>query len=156
MEHLVESHMGGIYISDLDPEVITEYCEECCDNDWIVSSWDKNNEQEKYEVLSNYFCLKQIANQQELENMIRSYTISGVSSRKTVTEIIHNSVYEADTNKDIVKDLFERSDITEEMKNNLIDAINDSLNNLLTFIKTFDYSLINFNEIDKEFQRKRD
>ena len=27
LEHLVEGHLGGYYISDSDPEVIEEYCE---------------------------------------------------------------------------------------------------------------------------------
>lgn len=40
MEHLVESHLGGYYVSDLDPEQITAYCESCGDSDWILLSWD--------------------------------------------------------------------------------------------------------------------
>lgn len=40
MEHLVESHLGGYYVSDLDPEQITAYCESCGDSDWILLYWD--------------------------------------------------------------------------------------------------------------------
>ena len=43
MEHLVESHMGGYYISSLPEEVIENECEECYDRDTIVASWKKGD-----------------------------------------------------------------------------------------------------------------
>lgn len=39
MEYLVESHMGGHYISNCDPEIIETYCEQCGDHDCIILSW---------------------------------------------------------------------------------------------------------------------
>lgn len=41
MEHLVEGHLGGYYISNQDPEIITEYCDTCGDSDWILCSWEE-------------------------------------------------------------------------------------------------------------------
>lgn len=41
MEHLVEGHLGGYYISNQDPEIITEYCDTCGDSDWILCSWQE-------------------------------------------------------------------------------------------------------------------
>ena len=48
MNYLVESHMGGYYISD-DYESIATYCETCGDSDSIIISWD--GEDEKYNAL---------------------------------------------------------------------------------------------------------
>ena len=52
MEYLVESHLGGYYVSNLDPEVITAYCESCGDSDWILLSWEKGH---MMETLIQYF-----------------------------------------------------------------------------------------------------
>ena len=52
MEHLVEGHLGGYYISDDDPEIIESYCEQCGDSDRIILSWEKGN---KMETLFDYF-----------------------------------------------------------------------------------------------------
>ena len=38
MEHLVESHLGGYYISNSDPEIIEAYCDQCGDSDRIILS----------------------------------------------------------------------------------------------------------------------
>ena len=43
MEHLVESHLGGYYISDIDEEIIEICCEQCGDCDRIILSWKKGN-----------------------------------------------------------------------------------------------------------------
>lgn len=52
MEHLVESHVGGFYISDQDPSIIEAYCEQCGDYDRILLSYE---EDQKLEALKNYF-----------------------------------------------------------------------------------------------------
>ena len=45
-EYLVQSHLGGLYISDADPESIMAICEQCFDQDWIVGEWEKGDPQE--------------------------------------------------------------------------------------------------------------
>lgn len=52
MEHLVESHHGGYYVSDADPEFIERPCEICGDNDWIILSWEEGK---KFEEVEEYF-----------------------------------------------------------------------------------------------------
>lgn len=56
MEYLVESHLGGYYVSSGNPEIIEETCEECFDNDMIVASWVKGDKKERIEGISNYLC----------------------------------------------------------------------------------------------------
>ena len=60
MEYLVESHLGGYYISSLDPDVIEEICEQCFDSDRIVASWIKKNNEDKIQNICNYFCGKEV------------------------------------------------------------------------------------------------
>ena len=52
MEHLVESHLGGYYISDDDPDIIETYCDTCDDYDRVILSWKKDN---KLNTLIKYF-----------------------------------------------------------------------------------------------------
>ena len=54
MEYLVEGHLGGEYISDCDPYIITQYCEQCGDCDIIVASWEKDNIEAKIEAIADY------------------------------------------------------------------------------------------------------
>lgn len=56
MEYLVESHLGGYYISDEDPIIIEAVCEQCFDSDAIVASWTKGNREEEVISISNYLC----------------------------------------------------------------------------------------------------
>ena len=65
MEHLVESHMGGYYISNNEPEVIMETCEECFDNDWILISYEEGK---RFEALTEYFSTLKMDKEYLLEN----------------------------------------------------------------------------------------
>ena len=64
MEHLVEGHLGGWYISDEEPEVITRYCESCGDSDSIILSW---NEGDKFIALFSYLTARRFR-QEDLIN----------------------------------------------------------------------------------------
>lgn len=50
-EYLVESHMGGYYVSCDDYDTITSTCETCGDYDKVISSW--SSEEEKYNSILN-------------------------------------------------------------------------------------------------------
>ena len=52
MEYLVKSHLGGYYISDLDPVDIEAYCEQCGDSDTIILSFEEGMLNES---LNKYF-----------------------------------------------------------------------------------------------------
>ena len=59
-EYLVESHLGGYYISSMDPEIIEDTCQQCFDSDRILASWPKDNKEERIENISNYLCWEDI------------------------------------------------------------------------------------------------
>ena len=54
MEHLVESHFGGYYVSNEAEDIIEAYCEQCGDYDRIVLSWEEGM---KKEALERHFSL---------------------------------------------------------------------------------------------------
>lgn len=64
MEHLVEGHLGGYYISDAEPKIITRYCESCGDSDSIILSWNEGN---KFIALFSYLTERQYR-QEDLVN----------------------------------------------------------------------------------------
>ena len=43
MEHLVEGHIGGYYISCEDSSLIEAYCEQCGDYDRIMLSYEEGH-----------------------------------------------------------------------------------------------------------------
>ena len=47
MEYLVEGHYGSYYISDTDPNIIEQQCEQCEDSDTILTSWNPDEKNEK-------------------------------------------------------------------------------------------------------------
>jgi hypothetical protein len=111
MEHLVESHLGGYYISDLDPEIITAYCESCGDSDWILLSWEKGN---MMESLINFFS--------ELK-----YTADSIENDRkagiTKPEAIQNILYEySEIDKNIIEILYEYKYISEEEYRQLLKS----------------------------------
>ena len=102
MEHLVESHMGGYYISDLDPEIIMEYCEECGDSDWIILSREYGY---MYETLKEYF--SEIKKNKEMLNKDR---LLGITKR----EVIDSTLYHYELDRNIILNLLEEDYISED------------------------------------------
>lgn len=108
MEYLVESHLGGYYVSNLDPQKITEYCEQCGDSDWIILSWEEG---QMIETLKEYFSYIKMT--RETINMDR---INGI----TKSEAIDSIQYYSEIDKNIISILFEDKIITEEEKRELM------------------------------------
>ena len=108
MEHLVESHLGGYYVSSLDEEIITKYCEECGDSDWIILSWEEG---QMMEALSDYFS-KPVTTRKVIEDELKS----GI----TKPEAINNILYYYDNDKYLINYLFNEKIIDEEDKNKLM------------------------------------
>ena len=108
MEHLVESHMGGYYVSDMDPEIITEYCESCGDRDWILLSWEKGN---MMESLIKFFSELKM-DIEEIEYDIAS----GISKPDEIEDVLFK--YEQD--KYIISCLFENDTISDIEKTKLM------------------------------------
>ena len=122
MEHLVESHMGGYYISDLDPEIIMEYCEECGDSDWIILSWEYGY---MYETLKKYF--SEIKKNKEMLNKDR---LLGITKREAIDITLYH--YELDRN--IILNLLEEDYISEDENKEFTKISLKSQKNQITII----------------------
>ena len=110
MEHLVESHLGGYYVSNLDSKIITAYCESCGDSDLILLSWDEGC---MMEALTKYFSkLKYSA-----EYIEKSLQL-GITKRDAIEDILYDYSSE---NKCIINNLYEEKVITEEEYKKLLE-----------------------------------
>lgn len=54
--YVVESHLGGTYLSDAEPEVIEEVCSSCGDSDWIIGSFESGDEDSAVVALAEAYC----------------------------------------------------------------------------------------------------
>ena len=122
MEHLVESHLGGYYVSSLDPNIITDYCEQCGDRDYIILSWEEEN---KMEIFSNYFSKFKITKEQ-----IEKDKNAGI----TKPEAIENILYSYQGDRYIINNLFKEKVITEKEKDILIKLSIQSRKNQIELI----------------------
>lgn len=52
--YIVEGHLGGMYLSQEDPEVIQEFCEQCGDCDWIVGEFDSEDSAENIADIATF------------------------------------------------------------------------------------------------------
>ena len=123
MEYLVESHLGGYYVSDLDPEVITAYCESCGDSDWILLSWEKGH---MMEALIQYFS--------ELKHSIENIEIerqSGITKQEAIENVLYEYSFEA---KNIIETLYEEKIILEAEYKQLLKENLQAQKNQITLI----------------------
>ena len=81
MEHLVESHLGGCYVSSLDSKIITAYCETCCDHDWILLSWEEGH---MMEALLQYFSKLKYSK----ENIERERQ-EGITKQEAIEDVLY-------------------------------------------------------------------
>ncbi len=108
MEHLVESHMGGYYISSLPRDIIEKECEECYDRDTIVASWTKGDEIDRYYSLVNYFSNGQLKTKEDIENALSllDYEDSTLVEKfeSIINDIVERYDYTLETLYDLVCD----------------------------------------------------
>ncbi len=102
MEHLVESHLGGYYISNSDPEIIEAYCDQCGDSDRIILSW---KEGQRLESLTNYF--SKVKNTSEQLEECKEHGI-------TTEELIFSLTYDYDNDRYLINELAIDNIITHE------------------------------------------
>ena len=129
--YLVDSHIGGYYVSTSNPEIIEEVCEECGDYDSIILSWEDN---QKMEVLSNYFEKLKY----DKENIKNSY-----NNNETKEEIISDLLYKYECNRYMMNSLCEEEIITKEEKKKLLKVVALSEKKQFELLKS-----INYDEID--------
>ena len=122
MEHLVESHLGGYYISDLDSDLITTYCESCGDSDYILLSWEEGH---MMDTLLSYF--EQITH--HIDN-IKSYLKFGVTKQDFIDKILCESF----DNKIIIDTLYEQRNINEDEYKMLLKVNHQTQKNQISLI----------------------
>ena len=110
MEYLVESHMGGHYVSNCDPEIIEAYCEQCGDYDRIILSWEDGK---IFDTLLEYFSyVKKPVEQLEMDKneldlmkdeLIDSLTWSYDEDRYLISELTEDGIITLDEKKALLK-----------------------------------------------------
>lgn len=125
MEHLVESHFGGYYVSSEAEDIIEAYCEQCGDYDKIILSWKDG---EKQETLEKHFSILKIT-----EEEMKSYLDNGITKDNIIDRLMH--YYNSD--RQLVKYLLKVKIISEEEKLSLFDKIEISQNRQFSLVKYF-------------------
>jgi hypothetical protein len=92
MKYLVESHLGGMYITD-DPNTICFNCSSCGDSDWPVGNWRDDDPGGEADVVWLY-----IQDQLDLPQDIFDFIISVDDLDEYVAEI-------QDSHDDIIEEL---------------------------------------------------
>jgi len=126
MEYLVESHLGGYYISDSDIVKIVSFCKNCGDRDRIILSWEKGK---KMEALSSYFsrCKKS-------KKEIDADYENGLSKDELVDYLIYQ--YECDIY--LINDLFENGMLNKVEQIKLLKQVSNSQKKQFKIFTVFD------------------
>lgn len=109
--HLVESHLGGYYISKREPEDIEEFCETCGDNDWILFSFE---EEKKQEAFLEYFQNRMMTE----EDIKREF-----ESIENTEEIVEDIEWSALEDQNMLQVLLEDQMLKKEDYQKLLKAI---------------------------------
>ena len=124
MEHLVESHLGGYYVSNNSREIIESYCEQCGDRDYIILSWEKGR---KYDALNTYFS-KLYYQKYEIEQKLYNDSMS----KNDLIEIL---VFKYDCQRDMIQTLFEEEIISNEEMIKLLKVVSMSQKNQFELLR---------------------
>lgn len=127
MEHIVESHVGGFYISNENSSVIEEYCEQCGDYDRILLSYDEGH---KIEALKDYFSnVKKTIEQLEK-------TKSQNTARE---EIIISLMWDFDDDRLLIEELSDSEIIDKKEKLLLLKQVGITQKNQFELLKSVYY-----------------
>ena len=149
-EHLVRGHLGGFYISSLDPEFIESYCETCGDYDQIEASWNSEDENGKIEALSEYFSRESISSKEQLDNLIGECSYEDDSNIESIENVIDEIIFNNESNTEIIEYLYEDRDLSKDEHDELIKRNNMDLKKQLIFIKD---NLNNYVDSNKDIKK---
>ena len=112
MEYLVESHMGGYYVSNSDPDIIEAFCEQCGDHDNIILSFEDGK---ILDALLKYFSrirmLKEELEREKSESII------------TLEELIDSLTWTYNEERYLICELAEDDNISLEEKKILLKQV---------------------------------
>ena len=120
LEHLVQSHLGGYYISDLEPEFIEMYCETCGDYDEILTSWNSEEENTKTNDLLKYFMSSTLNTKEDLDKKVDAYDNSYIEKNEIIGCIINEIECNSDDTYNIITALHENKDLSDNEKDKIL------------------------------------
>lgn len=114
MEHFVEAHEGevGYYISNLDEEDITTWCETCGDRDRIIFSFDENEKKEPFRSLFKYCIRNMIFSRQKMNEQLQLFDAHLTGEIEAADEILYAIECEVECNLNIMQELLENNSLT--------------------------------------------
>lgn len=152
-EHLVKSHLGGYYISDLSEAIITRTCEQCFDSDEILASWEIGDQEDRLNKIINVLNMNTILSKSDLLNYIEE----DMSAIEIIGEVRNYIEYYTEDKKRLVNSISYDSRIDTNLVKQLKYYINNSLKEQLEFIRNFDYNELLNPKIKKiKYNKKHD
>lgn len=118
--HLVQSHLGGHYISSDEPEFIEQYCETCGDYDSIIASWEDEEENARLNALLKYFMRSSINSKSDLDLKIDNFSECSLEMDEIINCILDEIDFDSEETYSILTYLYENHDISEDEYNKII------------------------------------
>lgn len=118
--HLVQSHLGGHYISSDEPECIEQYCETCGDYDSIITSWEDEEENARLNALLKYFMRSSINSKSDLDLKIDNFSECSLEMDEIINCILDEIDFDSEETYSILTYLYENHDISEDEYNKII------------------------------------
>ena len=137
LEHLVEGHLGGYYISDGDPEFIEMYCETCGDSDSIVASWNQFEENGRLNGLLKYFTMDVLNNREDIDCKVDEYNEGPVEVEDIIPSILNDIEYNDDYACSILTSLYEDHEIREDEYRKIMKILDFEEERQLKMVKHF-------------------
>ena len=138
LEHLVQSHLGGYYISCGDPEFIEAYCDTCGDYDVILTSWNEDEENARLNALLSYFINSDLNTKKDLEEKIVEYKDYVLDEGEIIPTIIEDINFNDEETSSIINGLYEYHEISEEEKDKIIEISNFNAKRQIKMVKHFE------------------
>lgn len=120
LEHLVQSHLGGYYISDSEIEDIEEYCETCGDYDTVVASWNPLEENGRLNGLLKYFMIDTLNTREDIDKKVEEIEYYIEENREIIPFLFNDIENNTDEVNTIVSYLYENQSISEDEYNKII------------------------------------
>ena len=122
MEYLVESHLGGYYVSNSDSDIIEAYCEQCGDHDYIILSWEEGM---MLDSLRKYF-----SSVRTTKEKIEEFKSSGLDK----VEVIDYIIYYYQDDIDMISYLFNEKIISLNEKKELVKIVKEIKKNQISLV----------------------
>ena len=138
--HLVQSHLGGHYISDSNPEDIESYCETCGDYDMILTSWEDEEENGRLNALLKYFMMNSLNNKSDLDKKVEEFRQCDMETKEIIESILDEVEFDSEETDSIVSYLHEYHEISEEEYQKIVKINSFNEERQIKMVKHFEKS----------------